>query len=112
MRCSSKSIVELQDEGIRAEASRKGRDSVNHGIQLLQNYKIIVHPRCKEFWKEVTNYCSSALFFKKANSTEFFRTILRKEQIAEIFRNYVEFEKSTENIRMEIKYWELNGLAK
>lgn len=52
-----KSIVELQDEGIRAEASRKGRDSVNHGIQILQNYKIIVHPRCKEFWKEVTNYC-------------------------------------------------------
>ncbi len=53
----AKSIVELQDEGIRAEPSRKGRDSVNHGIQLIQNYQIVVHPRCVEFKKEVENYC-------------------------------------------------------
>ncbi|MDD5987310.1 MAG: PBSX family phage terminase large subunit [Eubacteriales bacterium] len=52
-----KSIAELQDEGIRAEGSRKGRDSVNYGIQLLQNYRIVVHPRCKEVWREITNYC-------------------------------------------------------
>lgn len=53
-----KSISELQDEGIKAEASRKGRDSVNHGIQLLQNYEIIVHERaCPEFKKEIQNYC-------------------------------------------------------
>ena len=32
-----KSIAELRGEGIRAEPSRKGRDSVNHGIQLIQN---------------------------------------------------------------------------
>ena len=52
-----KSIAELQDEGIRAEASLKGRDSVQHGIQLIQNYEIIVHPRCTEFYKEIENYC-------------------------------------------------------
>ncbi len=52
-----KSIRELCDEGIKAEPSRKGRDSVNHGIQLIQNYKIIVHPRCVEFRKEIENYC-------------------------------------------------------
>ena len=52
-----KSITELQDEGINAEPSRKGRDSVNHGIQLIQNYQIIVHPRCTEFAKEISNYC-------------------------------------------------------
>jgi phage terminase large subunit len=52
-----KSIAELQDEGIRAEPSRKGRDSVTHGIQLIQNYKIIVHPRCVDFTKEISNYC-------------------------------------------------------
>ena len=40
-----------------AIASRKGKDSVNHGIQLIQNYEIIVHPRCIEFWKEIENYC-------------------------------------------------------
>lgn len=52
-----KSIVELQEEGIHAEPSRKGKDSVNHGIQLIQNYQIVVHPRCTEFRKEIENYC-------------------------------------------------------
>ena len=54
-----KSIAELQDEGILAEPSRKGKDSVNHGIQLIQNYEIIIHPRCVEFLKEISNYCWS-----------------------------------------------------
>ena len=54
-----KSIAELQELGIKAEPSRKGRDSVNHGIQQIQNYKIVVHPRCKEFWREIQNYCWS-----------------------------------------------------
>ena len=52
-----KSIRELQDEGIKAEPSRKGKDSVNHGIQLIQNYEIIIHPKCVEFYKEISNYC-------------------------------------------------------
>lgn len=52
-----KSIAELQDAGLRAEPSRKGKDSVNHGIQLLQNYEFIIHPRCPEFYKEISNYC-------------------------------------------------------
>lgn len=53
-----KSIAELQEEGIKAEPSRKGRDSVNHGIQLIQNYEIIVHEKhCPEFKKEIQNYC-------------------------------------------------------
>ena len=53
-----KSIAELQEEGIKAEASRKGKDSVNYGIQLIQNYKIVVHERnCPEFRKEISNYC-------------------------------------------------------
>ena len=52
-----KSIAELQDEGIKSEGSRKGKDSVNHGIQLIQNYEIIVHPKCVEFYKEISNYC-------------------------------------------------------
>ncbi len=52
-----KSIAELQDEGIKAEPSRKGRDSKNHGIQLIQNYQIVIHPKCVEFQKEISNYC-------------------------------------------------------
>ena len=53
----AKSIAELRDEGIHAEPSRKGKDSVNHGIQLIQNYQIVVHPKCVEFRKEIENYC-------------------------------------------------------
>lgn len=52
-----KSIAELQDEGINAEPSSKGRDSVSHGIQLIQNYEIIIKPSCTEFRKEIDNYC-------------------------------------------------------
>lgn len=52
-----KSIAELQELGIRAKPSRKGKDSVTHGIQLLQNYKFIIHPKCTEFYKEINNYC-------------------------------------------------------
>lgn len=51
-----KSIAELQDLGIKAEPSRKGRDSVLHGIQLLQNYTWIVHPKCVNFYHEICNY--------------------------------------------------------
>lgn len=52
-----KSIAELQELGIRAKPSRKGKDSVVHGIQLLQNYKFVIHPRCVECHKEISNYC-------------------------------------------------------
>lgn len=51
-----KSIVELQELGIKAEPSRKGRDSVLHGIQLLQNYTWVVHPKCENFYHEICNY--------------------------------------------------------
>lgn len=51
-----KSIRELQELGIKAEPSRKGRDSVLHGIQLLQNYTWVVHPKCVEFFREISNY--------------------------------------------------------
>lgn len=51
-----KSIYELQELGIKAEPSRKGRDSVLHGIQLLQNYQWVVHPRCENFYHEICNY--------------------------------------------------------
>lgn len=52
-----KSIAELNEEGIRAVPSRKGKDSVNHGIQLIQNYEIVIHPKCTRFYSEIQNYC-------------------------------------------------------
>lgn len=52
-----KSIQELRNEGVRnATASRKGADSVRYGIQLIQNYKIIIDESCTEFIKEISNY--------------------------------------------------------
>lgn len=42
-----KSIRELQLEGLRAIGAKKGPDSVNHGIQWLRGYEIIIDPKCK-----------------------------------------------------------------
>ena len=52
-----KSMKELQNAGIKACPSIKGKDSVNYGIQLIQNYRIIVHPKCVNFSHEIQNYC-------------------------------------------------------
>lgn len=52
-----KSIDELKRNGInRAVPSIKGRDSIINGIQLLQQYKIIIHPKCKCIQEELKNY--------------------------------------------------------
>lgn len=52
-----KSIEELRQEGIvRARESIKGKDSIIHGIQKLQQYKLIIHPSCTETITELENY--------------------------------------------------------
>jgi len=52
-----KSIDELREQGLRhIQAARKGRDSVNNGIQYIQGYQIIIHPRCVHFLTEISNY--------------------------------------------------------
>ena len=52
-----KSIVELREAGLpHVRAARKGKDSVNNGIQYIQNYTIIIHPRCVNFLTEISNY--------------------------------------------------------
>lgn len=52
-----KSIEELRQLGLsRVKAAIKGKDSVNNGIQKLQNYHIIVHPRCVNFLTEISCY--------------------------------------------------------
>lgn len=53
----SKSIEEIRQNGIyRIRPAEKGPDSVLHGIQKLQQYKIIVHPSCIETITEFENY--------------------------------------------------------
>ncbi|MDD3022218.1 MAG: PBSX family phage terminase large subunit [Alphaproteobacteria bacterium] len=52
-----KSIDELRDLGlVHIRAARKGKDSINNGIQYIQNYHIIIHPRCVNFITEISNY--------------------------------------------------------
>ena len=52
-----KSIDELREAGLyHVRAARKGKDSVNNGIQYIQDYEIIVHPRCVNFITEISNY--------------------------------------------------------
>lgn len=51
-----KSIDELNRKGLRVKAARKGKDSILNGIQFIQDYKIIVHPRCVNFITEISNY--------------------------------------------------------
>lgn len=52
-----KSIARLYDLGVyRIKAARKGKDSVNNGIDFIQDYEIIIHPRCVNFITEISNY--------------------------------------------------------
>lgn len=52
-----KSIEEIKRAGIpRIKAAAKGKDSILNGIQLIQDYKIIVHPKCENTLLELSNY--------------------------------------------------------
>jgi len=52
-----KSIEELKRLGIRKiTPAMKGADSILFGIQRIQSYKIIVHPRCQNIIVEFNNY--------------------------------------------------------
>ena len=52
-----KSIDRLYALGLsRIQRARKGKDSVNNGIDFIQDYKIFIHPRCTNFLTEIGNY--------------------------------------------------------
>lgn len=52
-----KSIDRLRELGlVNIKAARKGKDSVNNGIDYIQDFKIIIHPRCVNFLTEISNY--------------------------------------------------------
>ena len=52
-----KSIDELRGLGLtRIRGAKKGKDSVNNGIQWIQDLEIIVHPRCVNFLTEISQY--------------------------------------------------------
>lgn len=51
-----KSIDELKSFGLVVKGAKKGKDSLNHGIQYIQGFEIIIHPRCTNFITEISNY--------------------------------------------------------
>ena len=51
-----KSIDELREYGLRVSKAKKGADSINNGIQWIQDLEIIIHPRCANFLTEISNY--------------------------------------------------------
>lgn len=51
-----KSIDELKGMGLRISGARKGKDSILNGIQWIQDFEIIIHPRCVNFITEISNY--------------------------------------------------------
>ena len=51
-----KSIDELNALRLRVKAAKKGKDSIQNGIQWIQDLEIIIHPRCVNFLTEISNY--------------------------------------------------------
>ena len=66
-----KSIDELKGLGLRISGAKKGKDSVNNGIQWIQDLEIIIHPRCVNFLLEISTYqWKKDKFDKKLNEPE------------------------------------------
>jgi len=65
-----KSIDELRGFGLkRIKGAKKGRDSINNGIQFIQDYEIVIHPRCVNFITEISNYTWQKDKFGKSLNT-------------------------------------------
>jgi phage terminase large subunit len=51
-----KSVQELRDNKINAEGAKKGKDSINFGIQWLQQQHIVIHKACQNTINEFQQY--------------------------------------------------------
>lgn len=52
-----KSNDRLRTLGLRGiRGARKGKDSIKNGIDFIQDYEIIIHPKCVNFITEISNY--------------------------------------------------------
>lgn len=52
-----KSIDRLYTLGLsHIRKARKGKDSINNGIDFIQDYKVFIHPKCVNFLTEISNY--------------------------------------------------------
>jgi phage terminase large subunit len=52
-----KSIDRLRELNLQhIRKARKGKDSISNGIDFIQDFKIIIHPKCVKFLTEISNY--------------------------------------------------------
>lgn len=52
-----KSIDRLRELGVvHIGKAHKGKDSINSGIDFIQGFRILIHPRCVNFITEISNY--------------------------------------------------------
>jgi phage terminase large subunit len=51
-----KSIQELREKGVNAQTAKKGKDSVNFGVQWLQGLEIIIDAKCVNAKREFSTY--------------------------------------------------------
>lgn len=51
-----KSVSEYKTLGVYAKGAKKGKGSIEYGIKFLQGLEIIIHPRCKNFKREISKY--------------------------------------------------------
>lgn len=50
------SILEMKRAGLKAVGAKKGKNSVKTGIDFIKQQKIIIHPSCIHFIKEIQSY--------------------------------------------------------
>lgn len=64
-----KSNDRLRDLGLHhIKGARKGKDSINNGIDFISDFKIVIHPKCVNFLTEISNYTwDKDKFGKKLN---------------------------------------------
>lgn len=49
-------IKQFQNKGINARPAKKGAGSIDSGIQYIQQFEIIIHPKCINFKIEISKY--------------------------------------------------------
>lgn len=103
-----KSIEELKRLGCkRIVGATKGRDSIMNGIQLIQQYKIIVHPSCVMIQEELKNYT----FVKDKSTGEYINKAIDKYNHGlDAFRYSVMDSENTKNTKITLLDRRLLGL--
>lgn len=49
-------IKEWRQRGFRVRASKKGKDSIKHGIDFIRRHRLRIHPSMQEFLNEIQGY--------------------------------------------------------